>query len=199
MLNKFINLFTLKNERDPDELGRLLYQVVQMGLSDKRLSAESLLDKLGLKEDDVVVQYQAEIIMALMFQVILVVERKYEYPLAGDILDGMTKEFISHLKEMGGSDEDLISAFALFQQRVKEYYEAESNTTGNGPAYWVGKNFYENLIGKQYLKNINGKDPDLMQVYIDMNLKFSIAVNYLTSTLVGVDSIVKKYPAKKTK
>ena len=193
MLKKIRKFFGFKKEKHPDELGHLLYQAIQMGLSYDNLSVEYLLDQLGLTENDVVEQYQTEIIIALMFQVILVVERKYEYPLAGDVLDGMTKEFLSHTKEMGGTDENLKYMLALFQQRMKEYYEAESNTTEDGPAYWVGKKFLENLTGKEQ-NPIQEHDR-----YIDMNFNFLIGASYLTSTLVGVDSVLKEYTVKRQK
>lgn len=187
MFNIIKKILGIKKEIQPDELGQLLYQVIQMGLSDDRLSVESLLDQLSLTENDVVKQYQAEIIIALMYQAIVAVVRRYEYPLAGDVLDGMTKEFFSHYKEMDGTDED--SLLALFQQRVKEYYEAESNTAGHGPAYWLGKKFYEDLTMK---------DHNSFRDYIAMNNNYLIGANYLNGILAGVDSVLDEYTIKKT-
>jgi hypothetical protein len=90
----FKNIFISKKEKSPEKLGQLLYQVIQMGLSHDKLSAQALLESLSLTEDDVIESYQTEVIIALMFQVILVVEKEYDYPIAGDILGGMTKEFL---------------------------------------------------------------------------------------------------------
>ena len=189
----FKKFFASKKEKSPEELGQLLYQVIQMGLSHEKLSVEALLKSLNLTENDVVGDYQTEVMVALMFQVILVVEKQYDYPIAGDILDGMTKEFLSHTKEMGGTEEDLKYMLALFQNRMKEYYEAERNTQGDGPAYWVGKKFFENLTGKSQ-SHVNDYDRDA-----DMPIKFNflIAANHLTATLTGIDSVLKEYTVKK--
>lgn len=181
------------NEKTPEKLGQLLYQVIQGGLSHENCSVEALLRRLELAETDVVGDYQSEIIIALIFPAILAIEKHYDYPLAGDILDGMIKEFLSHAKEMGGTEEDLKNFMALFHYRIKEYYETVRNSTGEGPFYWIGKKFYENLIGKnQSHVNDHDKDTD-----IPTKLNFDICANHLTANLAGIDGVLKEYTVEK--
>lgn len=68
----FKNFFKRKKEKTPEELGQLLYQIIQMLLLDEKLSVEflsvkSLLSELDLIENDVVDHYQVEIIIAFMY------------------------------------------------------------------------------------------------------------------------------------
>jgi hypothetical protein len=71
---------------------------------------------------------------------------------------------------------------------MKEYYEAEKNTKGDGPAHWVGKKFFENLTG-QSQSHVNDYDRDADML---IKLSFLTAANHLTATLTGVGSVLKK-------
>lgn len=182
-----------KKEKTSDEIGSIIYQVIQMGLSHPDLSVESLIKKLKLSKSDLVEQYESEAMIALMFQAILVVESQYDYPSAGNILDGMTKEFVKHLKEMEATEENVKYFLMLFHTRIKEYYEAERNKTGDGPFYWAGKKFFENLTGKNQ-NHINDSDR-----YANIMTKFNflICANYLTAVLVGLKPMLEEFTIKK--
>jgi hypothetical protein len=174
------NFFKSKKRKTSNELGAIIYQVIQMGLSHDELSAEKLIKELGLDEHDLIQQFYYEVTIALMFQSILAVEKKYSYPLAGDILDGMSREFVNHLGEMGVNDETVKITLTLFHNRMKEYYGACSNISGDGPAYWLGKKFYENLSNKK---------EDSLNTSLKVN--YLIASNFLVSTLKGVDAVLE--------
>lgn len=182
----FKNFFKPKKRLSPDKLGQVLYQAIQMGLSHRsELSINSLLDQLEFTENDLISQYEIEVILALMYQVIHAVSNKYEYPAAGYILNGTTKEFLSHSKEMGATNKQLEIFISLFEIRSKQYAEAEENKTLYGPAYWIGKTFLENLTGAEQ---------DILD--LDTPIKIAVCSDFLTASLVEVDSVLQKYRIK---
>jgi len=183
----FKNIFKTKKKVSTDGLGPVLYQVIQMGLSSQsELSINSLLfDRLELTEDDLILQYEMEVIFGLMYQVVHAVSHKYESPASAQILTSMTNEFIPHSKEIGATDEQLEDFIKLFKHRTVEYIEAKTNKDLYGPAFWVGKAFLENITGdKQDIA-----DPDTF-------IKIAMCSDFLTATLVGIDSVLKKYKVK---
>jgi hypothetical protein len=178
----FKKLFKSKKRPSPDELGQSLYQAIQMGLSQQNeLSINYLIDQLEFTESDLYSQYELEVVIGLMYQVIHAVSNKYEYPTTGHILNGMTEEFLAHSKEMGATNKELEIFMSVFEIRSKEYAEAEENKTVGGPAYWLGKTFLENLTGTE--QNIH--DPDTY-------MKIAICSDWLTASLVGVDAVLRK-------
>lgn len=182
----FKRIFKSKKEISPDQLGKYLYQAIQLGLSSRsELSIDLLLTRLELAENDLILEYQTEVILALMYQAILAVDNKYNFPVAGYIINGMTKEFLSHTKEMGATDNQLTSFLSLFEVRTKEYADAEKNKTLDGPAYWIGKSFMENLTGAEQ---------DILDPITPIN--FAICSEFLTASLVGIDSVLKKIKIK---
>ena len=180
-------IFGSKDRKSKEALGVSLYRIVQTSLSHENLSIDSLLESLTLTEADVDRNHQTEVTIAFMFQAIVVVEKHYEYPVAGDVIDSMTKEFLSHTKEMGGTEEQVLNMFALYKKRLQEYYDAERNQTGDGPAYWMGKKFYENLTGIK-VSHIDDLDKE---ADLSTKFKFLIASNHLTVIMGGLDAVVK--------
>jgi len=179
----FERIFKSKKEISPRQLGKFLYQAIQMGLSSRsELSIDSLLDRLELTENDLILEYQSEVILALMYQVILAVDSKYNFPIAGYIINGMMEEFLSHTKEMGATGNQLESFLSLFEVRTREYADAEKNKTLYGPAYWIGKSFLENLTGIEQ---------DILDPIAP--IKFAICGDFLTASLVGINSVLQKY------
>lgn len=179
----FKKFFKSRKEVNPHQLGNCLYQAIQIGLSSRsELSIDSLIDRLELTENDLILEYESEIIMALMYQVILAVDNKYNFPVAGYIFNGMTEEFLSHTKEMGATDSQLEAFLSLFKIRTEEYAKAEKNKTLYGPAYWAGKAFLENLTGVEQ---------DILDPITP--IKFAICSNFLTASLVGINSVLQKY------
>ena len=179
-------MFKSKKRPSPDELGQVLYQAIQKGLSQQNeISINYLVDQLELTESDLYTQYELEVIFALMYQVIYAVSNKYEFPTAGNILNGMTNEFSAHSKEMGASNKQLELFLSVFEIRCKEYAEAEENKTLGCPSLWIGKTFLENLTGAEQ----DIFDPDTY-------MKTAICSDWLTASLVGVDRVLQKYRKK---
>ena len=73
---------------------------------------------------------------------------------------------------------------SLYLKRIEEYYEAERNKTGRGPAYWSGKKFYENLIGRTVM-------PD---IYTEATI--AICGGFLTGSLVGIRNVLEEFKVK---
>ncbi len=165
------------------QLGISLYQAIQFSLSSRsELSIQSLIDKLELTEKDLLSEYETEIILALMYQVIFAVDNKYNFPVAGHIVSGMTDEFLAHAKEMVATNSHLEMFLSKFETRSKEYAEAEKNKTLYGPAFWIGKAFLENLTG------VEQDIADLMSP-----IRFAVCSHFLTASLVGINAVLQKY------
>ncbi|MCB0749382.1 MAG: hypothetical protein KDC90_18105, partial [Ignavibacteriae bacterium] len=160
--------------------------IVQMGIQQENMSFNALFNSLKAGPEDFVDNYDIEIIIALLFHVILAVESTYEYPLAGDILDGMTSEFAEHLVELGCNESDIKNALKLYHKRIGEYYEAERNKAGDGPAYWLGKKFLENITRPALSELISKVDDHNKNKDLQLKMHFLIAYKYLFATFMGI-------------
>jgi hypothetical protein len=111
-----------KYQKTPNELGRILYNIVQMGIQQENLSFKVLFNSLDADPEDFVENYEIEIMIALLFQVILAIESTYKYHLSIAVLDGMNTEFAEHLIELGYSKNEFKNVFKLYHKRIVEYY-----------------------------------------------------------------------------
>ncbi len=113
--------------------------------SDTSLSQSTLMTKIGENPDELSPSYIFELFAGLLFGALLAIEKNYQYPAAGEIMDGVRKEFIKHAKPVAELTDVQFNSFIA--KRFQEYSECMNNQSGAGPIFHIGKQYYWNIIG----------------------------------------------------
>jgi len=162
------------------DLGDVIYAHIRYEVmsQDSPLFHSKLISQLEENLDHLPPAYILELLIGSLFGALLSIEKKYQYPKAGVIIDGMRDAFISHaqqiIQSLAITDEEMTS---LIVQRFHEYYESLNNKSGAGPAWHLGKAYYWNILGH---KKEEPTGPTYSGLYI---LKFT----------EFADSILKEY------
>jgi hypothetical protein len=115
--------------------------------TDTSLSQVSFMEKLEEDPDKLSISYIIELLIGLLFCALKSIEKKYEYPTAGEIMDGVRTEFIKHTKiQFNDVTDDQVNLFIV--QRFKEYEMCSDNQSGGG-AWHLGKQYYWNIIDQK--------------------------------------------------
>ncbi len=162
------------------ELGSVIYAHIRYEVmsQDSPLFYGKLLGDLEEKADDLSTAYILELLLGSMFGALLSIEKKYQYPKAGLIIDSLRDAFLSHsypiIENLGLTDEQMKS---LILQRFQEYYECLNNKSGAGFVWHLGKAYYWNILGH---KKEEPKGPMLSGLYLLKFLEFTenILQNY---------------------
>jgi hypothetical protein len=180
MLTRF---FTAKKTIRPHQLGQVLYQAMQTDVASRSaLSLSALLDRLKFTEEDLIVGYQTEIIVSLMYQALCAVEHTYDLSVARAIVHGITEALFSHAKTMGATPDELAALVSLFACRSQEYAHAEQNKIVYDHAYWRGKLLFEKMTGGKKETH----DPTTP-------IKVAICSAFLTASLCELNTVVQHY------
>lgn len=135
----------------PEELGAIIYEKLRAHLaSDDELSISSLLAKLGRREEDLPEQHQGAIMVGTMFGAVMAIERSTSRWIAKRIMEGMHKEFFSHLSEQGASAsqvrdwDQIVVVHEMAYRKTLEGYDE-----GGEPPWRLGREFLWNIIGSE--------------------------------------------------
>jgi len=140
---------TFKKKVSAQELGNIIYANTRYGvmLSDTPLSLETLMEKLEENQNELPPSYIFELLVGLLFGVLLAIEKEYQYPIAGEIMDGVRTEFIKHAKPVTELKDNDFNSFIV--KRFQEYSECMNNHSGAGPVFHLGTQYYWNIIGNK--------------------------------------------------
>lgn len=175
--------FTAKKTIRPHQLGQVLYQAMQTDVASRSaLSLSALLDRLKCTEEDLIVGYQTEIIVSLMYQALCAVEHTYDLSVARAIVHGITEALFSHAKTMGATPDEVAALVSLFACRSQEYAHAEQNKIVYDHAYWRGKLLFEKMTGGKKETH----DPTTP-------IKVAICSAFLTASLCELNAVVQQY------
>ncbi len=139
-----------KKKISAQELGNTIYANIRYSVmsSDAPLSHESFMKELKENPDELPLSYIIELLIGLLFGTLHSIEKKYQYPKAGEIMDGVRTEFIKHAKLLSNDATD--DQFnSLIVKRFQEYSECLSNQSGAGPVWHLGKQYYWNIIDQK--------------------------------------------------
>jgi hypothetical protein len=162
------------------DLGDVIYSHIRYEVmsQDSPLFHCKLISQLEENLDDLPPAYILELLIGSLFGALLSIEKKYQYPNAGAIIDSMRHSFNSHaqpiIQSLAITDNQMTS---LIVQRFHEYYESLNNKEGAGPVWHLGKAYYWNIIGH---KKEEPTGPTYCGLYILKFTKFA-------------DSILKEY------
>ena len=173
-----MNLF--KRKISAHDLGDIIYRHVRYEVmsQDSPLFHSKLISQIEENYDDLPPTYILELFIGSLFGALLSIEKNYQYPKAGAIIDGMRDAFLPHaeplMQSLDITNEDITS---LIIRRFEEYYESLNNKSGAVPGWHLGKAYYWNIIGR---KKEEPTGPMYCSIYI---LKFMDFAN----------SILKEY------
>lgn len=114
---------------------------------DTSLSYEILFKKLEENHDELPPAYIFELLVGLLFGALQAIEKKYQYPISGEIMDGVRTEFIKHAKPVTELSDDEFNSFIA--KRFQEYNNCLNNHSGAGYLWHLGKQYYWNIISNQ--------------------------------------------------
>ncbi len=139
-----------KKKISAQELGNTIYANIRYSVmsKDTPLSHESFIKELKKNPDELPLSYIIELLIGLLFCALKSIEKKYEYPTAGEIMDGVRTEFIKHAKLLSNDATD--DQFnSLIVKRFQEYDVCMGNQSGAGFVWHLGKKYYWNIIDQK--------------------------------------------------
>ncbi len=167
-----------RKHHTPGEVGAMVYETIRAGLaSDGELSVRRLLETLDLDPGRLHEQYVGEIMIGSMFGGALAVERSTSPWMAQQICNGMTAEFLQHLKEQGADDAQVSEWEVIAKARFLEYRNCLEGYEGYEPPWKLGRQFFWNVSG--------------VEEYVAMSIK--IATLYLLAIRDMCQSVINQY------
>ena len=110
------------------DFGRALYVMIIDLLSNEESPIElnKLISRLKLEKDNLSNYHDVEAIILLAYQTFIIILNKFDNNLTYIILKGMKHRFITHFIELGMPERESEFLRDLFEERFKEYSEAEN-------------------------------------------------------------------------
>jgi hypothetical protein len=134
----------------PETLGALLYETLREAVaSTEELAVHKLLSELEIPEETLPRQYVGEIVIGSLFAATLAVERSTSQWIGERIVEGMTTEFVSHLREQGATPREADEWTGVVERQFAEYRLCMEGHTGLEPPWKLGRKFLWNFSGQK--------------------------------------------------
>ena len=130
------------------ELGTALYEHLRAALEgDGPLSLSSLFAALTQRGMEADLNFAGEAMIGAMFGAAIATDRSTTSVMGREILEGMTREFNSHLREQGASAEQQVEWLVILKDRFQAFRTAMEGYDGLEPPWKLGREFLWNLTG----------------------------------------------------
>jgi hypothetical protein len=147
-----------KKKIEAFDFGKLLYVMIIDFLSNEESPVElkKLISTLKIKNGDLSNNLDVEAIILLAYQTFIIILNKFDNNITYIILKGMKYRFITHFIELGMPESKSEFLRDLFEERFKEYNEAEKLESIEIIQEWV-------II---FLKNILIDDKGFLNIFL---------------------------------